>query len=210
MKHVMTRFMKHVPTRFFVLTLCLLMLGAAVNAGTSSPRDQLQTSIDAILAVLKDDSLKGTANTSLRREALREKISERFDFEKMSQFSLGRHWRDRTPEERKTFVTLFSRLLEETYVGKVEAYTDEQVMYVKEQVRDTKAQIDTKIITDTIEIPIDYRMYRLDNGQWMVYDLVVEGVSLVANYRSQFARMLESDSFESLIRDLEKKTGSDP
>jgi phospholipid transport system substrate-binding protein len=201
--------MKHVLPRFFVVTLCLLMLPAAVNAGTSSPQDQLRTSIDAILEILKNDSLKGEANISIRREALRKKIYERFDFEKMSQFSLGRHWRDRTPEERLTFVRLFSRLLEETYVGKIEAYTDEQVMYVKELVRDTKAQIDTKIITDTIEIPIDYRMYRIDNGQWMVYDLVVEGVSLVANYRAQFTRMLESDSFETLLQDLEKKTGSD-
>jgi phospholipid transport system substrate-binding protein len=201
--------MTHLIPRFFAVTLILLMIPAGVSAGTSSPQDQLRVSIDAILAILKDDSLKGEANISNRREALRKKIYERFDFEKMSQFSLGRHWRDRTPEERRTFVRLFSRLLEETYVGKIEAYTDEQVMYVKELVRDTKAQIDTKIITDTIEIPIDYRMYRINTGQWMVYDLVVEGVSLVANYRAQFTRMLESDSFETLLQDLEKKTGPD-
>ncbi|WP_236610037.1 MlaC/ttg2D family ABC transporter substrate-binding protein [Desulfotignum phosphitoxidans] len=173
-----------------------------------SPRTQLEAGIDAILAVLKDDAFKGEANTARRREALRKKIYERFDLEKMSQFSLGRHWRGRTDEERQTFVELFSRLLEETYVGKIESYTDEQVEFVKEQVRDDKAQIDTNIITDSIEIPIDYRMYRTEAGQWMVYDIVVEGVSLVANYRSQFARMLESDSFESMIQELEKKTAS--
>ncbi len=198
--------MKHVIPRFFVLTFCLLLVPAVVHAGTSSPQDPLQTSIDAILAILKDDSLQGEANTALRREALRKKIYERFDFEKMSQFSLGRHWRDKTPEERQAFVTLFSQLLENTYVGKIEDYTDEQVMYVKEQVRNDKAQIDTIIVTDNVEIPIDYRMYRTGDGQWMVYDIVVEGVSLVANYRSQFTRMLESDSFESLLQTLEKKT----
>lgn len=171
---------------------------------------QLEASIDEILAVLKDESLKGEANTARRREALRERIYRRFDFEKMSQFSLGRHWRGRTAEERQTFVTLFSQLLENTYVGKIEAYTNEQVIFVKEQVRDNKAQIDTKIITETIEIPIFYRMYETDTGQWMVFDLVVEGVSLVANYRSQFARILESDSFESLLQELEKKNQSDP
>lgn len=173
-----------------------------------SPRTQLEAGVNAILSVLKDDAFKGEANTALRREALRKRIYERFDLEKMSQFSLGRHWRGRTDEERQTFVELFSRLLEETYVGKIESYTDEQIEFVKEQVRDTKAQIDTKIITDTIEIPIDYRMYLTDAGQWMVYDIVVEGVSLVANYRSQFTRMLDSDSFESMIRELEKKTAS--
>jgi phospholipid transport system substrate-binding protein len=93
-------------------------------------------------------------------------------------------------------------------VGKIESYTDEKVEFVKEQVRNDKAQIDTKIFTDTIEIPIDYRMYRTEAGQWMVYDIVVEGVSLVANYRSQFARMLESGSFESMIQELEQKTAS--
>ena len=155
--------MKHVISRFFVLAFCLLLLlPAAGHAGTSPPRDQLQTSIDAILAILKDDSLKGEAHMALRREVLRKKIHERFDFEKMSQFSLGRHWRDKTTEERQTFVALFSLLLENTYVGKIESYTDEQVMYVKEMVRDDKAQIDTIIVTDSIEIPIDYRMYQTD------------------------------------------------
>ncbi len=192
-----------------VLGIGVVMAGL-VSAGDVTPRKQLEVSIDAILDVLRDDALKGEANTSRRREALRGRIYERFDLEKMSQFSLGRHWRDITPEQRQTFVTLFSQLLETSYVGKIESYTDEQVEYVKEQVRESKAQIDTKIITDSIEIPIDYRMYRADDGQWMVYDLVVEGVSLVANYRSQFARMLESGTFESLLQELEKKTQSSP
>ncbi|MFU8768738.1 MAG: MlaC/ttg2D family ABC transporter substrate-binding protein [Desulfotignum sp.] len=195
-------------TPLFVLTVSLLLIFSVATAGAPSPRDQLQTSIDAILEVLKDPSLQGEANTDVRRQALREKIYARFDFERMSQLSLGRHWRDISPEERQTFVDLFSRLLEDTYVGKIEGYTDEKVVFLKDQVRDKRAQIDTKIVTDTIEIPIDYRMYETDAGQWMVYDLVVEGVSLVANYRSQFSRMLESDSFDALIREIEKKTDS--
>ncbi|HSL61789.1 MAG TPA: ABC transporter substrate-binding protein [Desulfotignum sp.] len=195
-------------TPLFVLTVSLLFSFSVATAGAPSPRDQLQTSIDAILEVLKDPSLQGDANTDVRRQALREKIYARFDFERMSQLSLGRHWRDISPEERQTFVNLFSRLLEDTYVGKIEGYTDEKVVFLKDQVRDKRAQIDTKIVTDTIEIPIDYRMYETDAGQWMVYDLVVEGVSLVANYRSQFTRMLESDSFDALIRELEQKTDS--
>ncbi|MCF8125460.1 MAG: ABC transporter substrate-binding protein [Desulfotignum sp.] len=200
--------MKHVTPKFFVLTVCLLLLVAG-NVTATPAQTQLKATIDALIDILKDESLKGDANTAARRQALKKVIFERFDFEKMSQFSLARHWRDRTSKERQTFVDLFSRLLEDTYVAKIEAYTDEEVIYVKEQVRNDKAQINTKIVTDNIEIPLDYRMYQTETGQWMVYDLVVEGVSLVANYRSQFTRMLESDSFESLINELEKKTGSD-
>jgi|UPI000462A297 phospholipid transport system substrate-binding protein len=199
--------MKKIVLICLIWSLCLVA-PVPGYAEDISPRTQLEAGIDAILGVLKDDAFKGEANTALRREALRKKIYERFDLEKMSQFSLGRHWRGRTDEERQTFVELFSRLLEETYVGKIESYTDEKVEFVKEQVRNDKAQIDTKIFTDTIEIPIDYRMYRTEAGQWMVYDIVVEGVSLVANYRSQFARMLESGSFESMIQELEQKTAS--
>ncbi|MEX1314296.1 MAG: ABC transporter substrate-binding protein [Desulfotignum sp.] len=197
-----------------IIWICLIcvigwMAPAPVCADDAEARKQLELSINAILDILKDDELKQEANTALRREALRKKIYERFDLEKMSQFSLGRHWRGVTPEQRKTFVTLFSQLLEKSYVEKIESYTDEQVLYVKEQVRNDKAQIDTKIITDSIEIPIDYRMYQTEDGKWMVYDIVVEGVSLVANYRSQFSQMLDSGTFESLILELEKKTESD-
>lgn len=190
-----------------VMTIIMLFF-AASHAVASPAREQLEATIDSIIKILEDDTLKSEAYAAQRREALRKVIYARFDFEKMSQLSLARHWRDRTPAERQTFVRLFSRLLEDTYVGKIEAYNDEKVRYVKEQIRDNKAQIDTVVVGDTIEIPIDYRMYAAADGQWRVYDMVVEGVSLVANYRSQFSRMLESDSFESLIRQLEEKTGS--
>ncbi|MCA1784449.1 MAG: ABC transporter substrate-binding protein [Desulfobacteraceae bacterium] len=197
----------HLIATTLVATVFLL-LTAAMNI-EASPRDQLKASIDTIIQILKDDTLTGEANIECRREALRKVFFERFDFEKTSQFSLGRHWRDRTEAERKAFVVLFSRLLEDNYVSKIESYTDEQVNFVKEQIRDKKAQIDTIIVTDTIEIPIDYRMYQTDTGQWLVYDLVIEGVSLVANYRAQFTRMLESDSFASLLKELEQKTTPD-
>ena len=203
MHHVIVR-----PVAVISAMTVIMLFFAASHAAASPARDQLKATIDSIIQILEDDSLKSDASAARRREALRKVIYVRFDFEKMSQLSLARHWRDRTPAESQTFVRLFSRLLEDTYVGKIEAYNDEKVRYVKEQIRDNKAQIDTIVVSDTIEIPIDYRMYAAADGQWRVYDMVVEGVSLVANYRSQFTRMLESDSFESLIRQLEEKTGS--
>ncbi len=199
--------MQHLIARSLAVTIIVLFFTVS-HAVASPARDQLEATINSIIKILEDDTLKSDANAALRREALRKVIFDRFDFEKMSQLSLARHWRGRTLAERQTFVRLFSRLLEDTYVAKIEAYNDEKVRYVKEQVRDDKAQINTVVVSDTIEIPIDYRMYAAEDGQWRVYDMVVEGVSLVANYRSQFSRMLESDSFESLIRQLEEKTGS--
>ena len=200
--------MYHLIARSLAVTIVILFFAGSHAVASSPARDQLEATIDSIIKILEDDTLKSDANVALRREALRKVIFERFDFEKMSQLSLARHWRGRTAAERQTFVRLFSRLLEDTYVGKIEAYNDEKVRYVKEQVRDDKAQINTVVVSDSIEIPIDYRMYAAEDGQWWVYDMVIEGVSLVANYRSQFTRMLESDSFESLIRQLEEKISS--
>ncbi|MFO7913764.1 MAG: ABC transporter substrate-binding protein [Desulfotignum sp.] len=199
--------MHHLIARPILVTIFVLFF-AVGNVEASPARDQLKATIDSIIKILEDDTFKGETNAARRRAALKEVIFARFDFEKMSQLSLARHWRDRTSAERETFVQLFSRLLEETYVAKIEAYNDEKVRYVKEQVRNNKAQINTIVVSEAIEIPIDYRMYAAAGGQWRVYDMVVEGVSLVANYRSQFARILDSDPFEVLIKQLEEKISS--
>lgn len=100
---------------------------------------------------------------------------------------------------------MFGQLLEDTYVSKIEAYTDEKVIYVKEFVKKKKAMVYTKIVTQTIEIPIDYRLYKTKSGDWRVYDLVIEGVSLVGNYRSQFDQMLQKGSYAKLVENLKNK-----
>jgi phospholipid transport system substrate-binding protein len=183
--------------------LCSFM---PVNTGhASSVQDQLKITIDKIMEILRDPSLKGEEQTPKRRASLRKAIAERFSFEKMAQLCLARHWKQRTDAEKKAFVDVFGQLLEDTYISKVEAYTNEQVIYVKEYVTTKKAQVSTKIITDTIEIPIDYRLYQTSDGSWMIYDLVIEGVSLVGNYRSQFDQILQKESYERLVQDLKKK-----
>ncbi|MCK5162159.1 MAG: ABC transporter substrate-binding protein [Desulfobacula sp.] len=175
------------------------------HAYASPVQDQLKITIDTILEILRDPSLKGEECIKKRRASLRKVIHERFSFSKMSQLSLARHWKKRSDEEKKIFIELFGQLLEETYISKIEDYTDEKVVYVKEFVKKNKAQVNTKIITDTIEIPINYRMYQTKNGSWMVYDLVIEGVSLVGNYRSQFNQILQKDTYEKLVQELKKK-----
>ena len=188
-----------------VFLLVMFAFSGGYTVFASPARDQLKLSIDQILTVLRTPELKGDAQKQKRREALGTLVEERFDFKKMSQLSLGRHWKERTEAEKFEFVTLFSRLLKDTYITKIEAYTDEKVVFLKDRVEKKKAQVDTKIITKTVEIPINYRMFTRKNDQWRVYDLVIEGVSLIGNYRSQFRQMLERDSFETLMGKLKQK-----
>ncbi len=192
--------------RFVFPVFFIVLLFLPNHRAYASPvQDQLKITIDKILEILRDPSLKGEELAEKRRVSLRKVINERFSFAKMSQLSLGRHWKKRSDEEKKIFIDLFGQLLEETYISKIEAYTDEKVIFVKEYVKKKKAQINTKIVTQTIEIPIDYRMYNAKDGSWLVYDLVIEGVSLVGNYRSQFDQMLQKDSYEKLVEELKKK-----
>ena len=100
---------------------------------------------------------------------------------------------------------MFGKLLEETYISKIEGYSNEKIEYLKENITDKKAQINTRIMTEKVEIPIDYRLYQEKDGTWRVYDLVIEGVSLVANYRSQFDVILQRDNYQKLIEELKKK-----
>jgi phospholipid transport system substrate-binding protein len=171
----------------------------------SPVQDQLKGTIDNVLEILRDQSLKGDEKREEKKESLRRVIHERFGYAKMSQLSLARHWKERSDEEKKVFIEMFGQLLEEIYISKIDKYTDEEVVYVKEFVRGNKAQVYTKIITDTVKIPIDYRMYKTKDGKWMVYDLVIEGVSLVGNYRSQFDQILRKEPYEKLVEDLKKK-----
>ncbi len=200
--------MKQIKRFFLILTALCLLMPAGRGLAASPIQDKLKASIDQILSILRDPDLKGEENTQKRRELLREVINQRFSFAKMSQLSLARHWKKRTDEEKKNFVVLFGQLLEDTYISKIESYTDEEVVFVKELIKKKKAQINTKIITETVEIPIDYRMYKTKSGDWMVYDMVIEGVSLVGNYRTQFDQILQKESYDKLVADLKKKTDS--
>ncbi|MBU8911984.1 MAG: ABC transporter substrate-binding protein [Desulfobacterales bacterium] len=189
----------------FLVFFAVCVFSPAHHACASPVQEQLKVTLDQIMEILKDPSFKGEEQVEKRRLSLRKVIKERFSFAKMSQLTLSRHWKKRSDEEKKAFIDLFSQLLEETYVSKIEGYTDEKVVYVREFVKKKKAQVNTKIITKTIEIPIDYRMYKTKDGSWLVYDLVIEGVSLVGNYRSQFNHILQKKSYDQLVAKLRKK-----
>ncbi len=201
--------MRYAKKKCVLLSAALFFAAAGlfpgISHGETGAKAQLQASIDNILNVLKDPSLKAKDRQEQRREKLRKIAAERFDYRKMTQLSLGRYWKERTEGEKDEFTTLFSALLEDTYMSKIETYTDEKVVFLDERAAKNKAQINTKIITDSVEIPINYRMYQESKGNWMVYDMVIEGVSLIGNYRSQFGQILDNRSYADLVSKLKEK-----
>ena len=123
----------------------------------------------------------------------------------MAKRSLARHWRDRSEEERDEFVVVFADLLEQSYVSRIEDYTDQEILYPEERIEDNFAEVGTKIVVESgREVPIDYRLYQTESG-WRVYDIVIEGVSLVSNYRSQFNRIINQNSYDALLNRMHTK-----
>lgn len=166
------------------------------------PLEAIKGSTDQVLGILKDPSLK--ENQELRDQRLWEVIAARFDFEEMAKRALAIHWRDRSPQEQREFVDLFGRLLHKSYSGKLAQYSDEKIEYLGEQVEGDRAEVRTKIISKGTEIPIEYRMLKRSED-WRVYDVVIEGVSLVNNYRNQFHRIVVSSGYKELIQRMRTK-----
>lgn len=173
-------------------------IAALAGVGAAGePTDQLRGQVDRVIAALEDPALK--ARPAERRAAVRRIAEQIFDFEETARRALARHWRTRTPEERREFVALFTDLLERAYIGRIESYAGERVTYAGDTVEGNVATVRTRLTTrEGTEVPVDYRMRRAD-GRWLVYDVVIEGVSLVANYRSQFNRIIETSSYEELV-----------
>ncbi|GAQ94977.1 phospholipid transport system substrate-binding protein [Thermodesulfovibrio aggregans] len=187
---------------FLIITFFTVSFAFAVV----SPKEQIKKTVDNVISILKDPKYKGQKKAQQRRAALRAEISKVFDFEEMAKRSLGVYWKDRTPQERKEFVELYKDLLERSYSGKIESYTDEEVIYTDEKIENGKfAEVKTKIITkERKEIPINYRLY-FNGNEWKVYDVVIEGVSLVSNYRSQFNKIIRTYSYQELVKRMKTK-----
>jgi len=195
----------------FMFKLFVLIVGLSLsavfplNAIAGEPTDQVKQTVDAVIQILNNKELKKPAKVEERRATIRETVEKRFDFEEMAKRSLALHWKDRTPQEKKEFTSLFSDLLEDTYIRKIERYEDEKVVYTDERIDGPYATVRTRIVTTKeIEIPVDYKIFK--KGQkWEVYDIIVEGVSLVNNYRTQFNQIIRSGSYEDLVQKLKKK-----
>jgi phospholipid transport system substrate-binding protein len=186
--------------------LCsLLILGIAVPGWSGEPTDKIKQTTDKILSIVKNPALKGPSKAEEKRKMIRQAVDERFDWEEMAQRALARHWSQRTPDEKKEFVRLFGDLLEKTYLSKVEGYSGEKVQYEGESVDGDYAVVKVKIVTDkNVDIPVEYRL-RKETANWLVYDISIEGVSLVNNYRSQFNTIISQSSYGNLVKKLKEK-----
>jgi phospholipid transport system substrate-binding protein len=175
----------------------------ATPALAGAPTDQLKQHADKVLQVLDDQALK---SKPVERHAKIRKIAEDiFDYPDTARRSLGVHWNARTPTEKQEFVQLFADVLDRGYISKIELYQGERVSYVGESIDGDESTVKTKIVTKNgTDVPVDYRAH-LKNGRWLVYDVIIEGVSLVANYRAQFNRIVQTESYQSLVQKLKAK-----
>ena len=162
----------------------------------------LKGTIDQVLEIVADKNLQ--KNPTLRREKLRQVIGLRFNYKQMVMRSLAKNYMDRSDKERKEFTRLFKKLLENSYASKIENYQHETINYVGEQIKGKYALVKTQIVRKDGVIDVDYKMLK-ENGQWLVYDFVIEGVSLIRNYRSQFSKIISTESYATLVSKLSKK-----
>ncbi len=192
--------------RVLALAAVLLVpLVAPDRAWAGAPTDQLRAQIDRAVKVLDDPELRKEGHQRERRAAVRQIANDIFDFSETAKRSLARHWAPRTQAERDEFVGLFTDLLERSYISKIELYGGEKIQYVGESIEGEGAVVRTKLITKQgTEIPIDYRMLRRGD-KWLVYDVVIEGVSLISNYRTQFNKIITTSSFQDLMKKMRTK-----
>ena len=189
-----------------IVGLSLLLgpwLAAPARAGV--PLEQLRGQIERVLKIIDDPEMKKEAQSRQRRAAVRKVADDIFDFQETAKRSLARHWQPRSPAEQAEFVRLFADLLERSYISRIELYGGEKIVYLGDSLDGDQASVRTRIVTKSgTEVPVDYRM--LKRGErWLVYDVIIEGVSLVANYRTQFNKIIQTSSYAELVRKMKVK-----
>jgi phospholipid transport system substrate-binding protein len=195
---------------FFRFILFFIALSFAASAQAGEPTEQVKETTDKILSILNDRVLKNPEKAEARRKMVWEAVDERFDWEELARRSMGPHWAKlSSPEERKEFIGLYSSLLRRTYLHRVDEYSGEKVRYEQERIDGDYASVQVRIMTAKgREIPAAYRL-RKKGGDWRVYDIQVEGVSLVNNYRAQFNSILVRSSIEELFKILKERVAKE-
>ncbi|KKL74794.1 hypothetical protein LCGC14_2061340 [marine sediment metagenome] len=188
----------------FIFMVSLLF---QLQANAAAPMDAVQKQINMVLDVLRNPELKAESAKERRKERVWSIIERGFDFDELSKRILSRNWKKLNPDQQKEFSLLIGRLLGNIYMERLMKFTNEKVVFTKESMLSEKrAEVQSKIISQSKEIPLHYKMI-LKNGEWKVYDLNIEGVSLVRNYRSQFKKILKKNSPDKMLQILRKKVG---
>lgn len=185
---------------FLIIMLSAVMAMPGLASADSAPIESVRTSVNAILDILKNQEL----DKVVKRDRMREVIDARFDFHAMSQSTLATNWKKASKDEQQQFVKLFGRLIRNSYIRKVEAYTNEEVTYPSEKIKGKRAVVDTLIITSAADIAVNYKLY-LKKDQWRVYDVIIEGVSLISSYRSTYREIMKKEGFSGLLARMEAK-----
>jgi phospholipid transport system substrate-binding protein len=186
-------------------TFALLLFGAPLLARAGEPTDQIKQTTDKILAIVQDTAMKGADKEAERQRQMRKMIDERFDWAAMARSALGKNWRELSEAQRAEYTGLFSELIEKTYMSKIESYSGEKILYKGDKVDGTYGVADVVIVTlKGTDIPVSYRVLK-KGAEWLVYDVNIEGVSLVNNYRSQIGSILNSSNYDNLIVKLKAK-----
>lgn len=186
--------------RCVLLAVASIFLATHAYAGVTN---EVKKTVDEVVKIVSNKELK--KNDHKRRQLLKNTISSIFDYGEMAKRSMGRHWNQRSAAEKKQFTDLFASLLENSYASKIESYNNEKIVYLKETIEGDYAEVKSKVITaKRDEFTLDYRLLN-ENGSWKVYDVVIEGVSLVSNYRTQFNKIITSNGYPELVKKLQTK-----
>lgn len=195
-----------------LLTMTAFLLAAAPGAFAGPAMDQMRATVEKMFDILEDPELQKPENKDTRRDLLKDTLNARFDFEKMSMSAVGRKWRKFTNPQKVRFAELFRQVLEKTYLKRIEAYHGEKLTFTKEKARGRVVRVDSILTHKGEEYPFSYDMIKSD-GEWKVYDVMVLGIRLTANYRKQFQQKLSRGSVDKLLQELEAKVnkpGPDP
>ena len=194
----------------YLVLLVGLAVWAPAPARAGAPTDQLKASVEQIVKVLEDPALRAEARSRERRAAIRKEAEGVFDFSETAKRALGRHWQGLAEKDRQEFTSLFTDLIERAYISKIERYSGERIAYAGEAMDGGLATVRTRFVTKQgTEVPVDYRMQQRGD-RWLVYDVSVEGVSLINNYRTQFDKIIQTSSYAELVRKMKAAELSAP
>ena len=187
------------------LAFLLAVIGAPVLALAGEPTDQIRQTTEKILAIVQAPALKGADKDEERRQQMKTAVDERFDWAAMAHSAIGKYWRDLSESQRAEFTGLFGELIEKNYMSKVESYSGEKILYKGDKVDGKYGVAEVVIVTlRGTDIPVSYRVQK-KGTEWLVYDVSIEGVSLVNNYRSQIGAILNNSSYDIMIRRIKEK-----
>jgi phospholipid transport system substrate-binding protein len=193
--------------RYLTGMMVLVLLALPFVSLAGEPLDVVKANVTGVLDILRDPKLKGDAGKKVKEQKIQAAADKLFDFVELSKRTLGLNWNKFTAEQRREFVELYKAVLKDAYVDKITAYTDEKVNFTKEvPLAENTVEVQSTVVARTAEVPIYYRVIKREN-EWKVYDVVIEGVSLIANYRSQFRDILANNPPETLLDTLRKKAG---